>query len=453
MKKQLLRIIPSSRPVQIICVALVVMMMLILSRGEKPPVPRQEKAWVVNTIEAQPSAMRPNLELIGQVQSPQDSQLSAGIEAVVSELLVNDGDSVDIGAVLARLDDRDAKLGLIESEADLKEADAQLKLIRLRLKQAESAYKQELKLLALTDSRLTRTKNLVKKNVLSQNDFDKASENLTRQELVVGKAELSMQENDSKKMEMEAKLARLGARREKAALELERATIKAPFNGVVSELNISLGDRVRYGDAILRIQNPEAMEIRAQIPSRYADSLRLSINQGDMVAAKVSLGISTARAQDGLYISGQMIRVSGLTRESSGGVDSFIGFQQAPLGLSLGSTVKIQVELPAVMNVIAVPAEAIYGSNKIYTVVEDRMQMLEVERLGESRLPDGSTQVLIRSSKLSNSEQIIITKLANASDGLRVKVSPPSDQAIATKPSPVNGQQVLRPQQKKSNNG
>ncbi|ARN72935.1 efflux RND transporter periplasmic adaptor subunit [Oceanicoccus sagamiensis] len=442
MKQRLAKLIPQSRPLQILSVGVLLMFVLILSRSEKPPTPRQEKSWVVNIIEAQPASMSPSLALIGQVQSPQDSQLSAGIEAVVSELLVSDGDTVLQGTVLARLDDRDAQLSVIESEADLKEAGAQLKLTSLRYTQAESAYQKEQGLLKITQSRYKRSQDLFKKNVLSQSDFDAATENLTRQELAVSKAELVMQENQSKNIELEARLARLTAKRDKSALELERATIVAPFNGVVSELSISLGDRVRYGDPILRIQNPDAMEIRAQIPSLYAKSLRNSIEQGLLVPASVALASSRSGAKDNTFIEGQMIRVSGLTRESSGGVDSFIGFQRAPLGLSLGSTVRIQVQLPAIADVIAVPAEAIYGNNNVYRVIDGRMQMLEVNRLGESRLPDGRTQVLIRSDQFNPGDQIITTKLSNATDGLLVKIVLSSDQAIAKESKLLPAQQA-----------
>ena len=41
----------------------------------------------------------------------------------------------------------------------------------------------------------------------------------------------------------------------------------------------------------------------------------------------------------------------------------------------------------------AVPGEAIYGSNRLYRVNDDRMQMLEVERVGEREYGNGSTEV------------------------------------------------------------
>ena len=424
MKHYLQRFIPQSRPVRIVAGALVVMLILVLSRSEPTPAPRQEKAWIVNTVDVRPSSMRPSLELFGQVQSPQDADLSAGIEAVVTEVLINDGDTVSAGTLLAKLDDRDASLSLIEREADLQETKAQLKLSLLRLKRASDAYQKELQLLQITQSRFERSQSLFKQNVLSQNDFDAATENVTRQELAVSQAELDMQENDSKRMELEAKIARLSAMRDKSALDVERASIVAPFNGVISDLRISIGDRVRYGDALLRLQNPEAIEIRAQIPSRYARSLRQSVDAGVAIPAIVRAGNEA--------INGHMLRVSGQTRESSGGVDSFIGFSEAPLGLSLGSTVRIQLTLPPLENVIAIPAEAIYGSNRIFKIVNGRLQMLVVDRLGEKSL------VLIRSDQLDDNDQVVTTKLSNASDGLLVQVAVASDQAIVEQSSAPN---------------
>ena len=51
------------------------------------------------------------------------------------------------------------------------------------------------------------------------------------------------------------------------------------------------------------------------------------------------------------------------------------------------------------------------------------MRQVEFERIGERIGPDGRGEVLLRSELLQDQEQIIITKLANAADGLLVKVA------------------------------
>jgi hypothetical protein len=81
------------------------------------------------------------------------------------------------------------------------------------------------------------------------------------------------------------------------------------------------------------------------------------------------------------------------------------------------------LELPADKNLIAVPGEAIYGSNRLYKLADDRMQMIEFERVGERAYGSGRTQVLARTSQLVVGDKVIVTKLANAADGLLVKAT------------------------------
>ena len=72
---------------------------------------------------------------------------------------------------------------------------------------------------------------------------------------------------------------------------------------------------------------------------------------------------------------------------------------------------------------MAVPAEAIYGRNLLYKLSDTRMESVQVERLGERTSPNGNAEVIVRSPKLSKNDKVIVTKLANAADGLLVNVS------------------------------
>jgi hypothetical protein len=52
-----------------------------------------------------------------------------------------------------------------------------------------------------------------------------------------------------------------------------------------------------------------------------------------------------------------------------------------------------------------------------------RMRALHMERVGEQRGLDGSARVLVPSPELQPGDQIVITQLPNAMDGLRVRVA------------------------------
>jgi hypothetical protein len=163
----------------------------------------------------------------------------------------------------------------------------------------------------------------------------------------------------------------------------------------------------------MRLQNPAAIEVRTQVPARYADIVADGLAIGEPMSALVEVGEQS--------IVGKLARISGQTREASGGVDSFIRFEKPPRALRLGSTVRIFLELPPQRDVIALPAEALYGRNQLYKLVDKRMQMVEVERVGERARQIGGSEVLIRSPQLTNSDRIVVTKLSNAADGLLTK--------------------------------
>jgi multidrug resistance efflux pump len=396
--------------VLIVAAALIVAAVLIGTRERTVTLERPERAWVVDVKPAVRQTLRPTLELFGSVQSPQNAQLSAGVDGLVIAVDVLDGESVAAGEVLLRLDDRDLRLDLQRAEADLREVQAKRAFAERRLASSRAALDKERDLLALTETRQTRAQQLQQEGLLSQADLDTTTENLKRQQLAVNQAQLTVEEVEIQLQELSAQAARARAERDQVRLDLERTEVRAPFDGVVSELQASQGDRVRADDALLRLQNPATIEIRTQIPARYAAAITQGLAAGEAMPALVQAGEHS--------ITGALARISGQTREASGGVDSFVRFAAPPRALRLGSTVRVFLDLPAQDNVIAVPAEALYGRNQLYRLVDDRLQMVEVERVGERAHPFGGSEVLVRSPRLTDDDRIVITKLANAADGL-----------------------------------
>jgi RND family efflux transporter MFP subunit len=226
----------------------------------------------------------------------------------------------------------------------------------------------------------------------------------------VNQAQLLVEEVEIQLTELSAQISRAEALRNQARINLDRTRVQAPFDGVVSDLTVSQGDRVRADDVLMRLQNPASIEVRTQIPARYAEQVTEGLAEGQRMIAMVQIGEQN--------VAGELTRISGQTSESSGGVDSFIRFRRPPRGLRLGSTVRVLLELPPQENVIAVPAEALYGRNQLYKLVDKRMQMVEVERIGERVQLIGGTEVLVRSASLNETDRIVITKLSNAADGL-----------------------------------
>lgn len=394
--------------------------MLISSRDRSEPIERPERAWAVDVKPATAQTLRPTLELFGSVQSPQNARLSAGVSGLVNAVNILDGEMVVADQVLILLDDRDVRLDLQQADADLLEVQARQAFAKKRLIRSRDAFEKEKELLELITTRQTRAQGLSEEGLLSQADLDTTAENLKRQQLAVSQAQLTVEEVEIQLTELSAQASRAGALRDQALLDLERTEVRAPFDGVVSEINVSQGDRVRAEDVLVRLQNPATIEVRTQIPASYAAAVTRGLATGATMSALVQAG--------DLGITGELMRISGQTREASGGVDSFIRFSTPPRALRLGSTVRVYLDLPPEDNVIALPAEALYGRDQVYKLVDNRMQMIAVERVGERARPVGGTEVLIRSPRLTDGDSIVITKLSNAADGLLT-------QSAATEPA------------------
>ncbi len=408
MKRFLLR-----RPaVLILSGAVLVAVILIAMRDRPAPTARPERAWTVEVAPAARQTLRPTLELFGSVQSPQNAQLRAGIGGLIIRVDVLDGETVAADQILIRIDDRDVRLELQQDEADLAEIEAKQSFAKLRLERERQALEKERELLTLTETRTRRAQDLFEQGLLSRSDLDTTDENLKRQQLAGSQAQLTVEEVEIQLTELAAQRTRARALRDQARLDLERASVRAPFPGVISDLSISQGDRVRAEDPLMRLQNPATIEVRTQIPARYAEPVTAGLAAGETMAALVQIGDRS--------VAGELVRISGQTRAASGGVDSFVRFKSPPRGLRLGSTVRVLVELPPQPDVIALPAEALYGRDQLYRLVDNRMQMITIERVGERVQSTGGTEVLVRSPQLADGDQIVVTKLSGAADGVLV---------------------------------
>ena len=163
--------------------------------------------------------------------------------------------------------------------------------------------------------------------------------------------------------------------------------------------------------------NTAEIEIRAQIPTRQVPLVRDALAQGNALEANALV--------DGRRLRARLDRFTAQVERGGGGADAYFRVIEGGKDLPLGRTVELIVDLPEVHGSIALPYEAVYGTNRIYRLDGDRMRPLDVDRVGERRSTDGSAQVLVRSPELQSGERIVVTQLPNAMDGLRVRVAEP----------------------------
>ncbi|MGM0450801.1 MAG: efflux RND transporter periplasmic adaptor subunit [Pseudomonadota bacterium] len=183
------------------------------------------KASIVNVVNPAPYRISDRVSAVGTLQAQDAVTVTSEISGRVVARPFGEGNQVDEGELLVRLDDRQAR-------ADLQVAEA-------RLEDAERQY--------------NRARELINRQSVSQSRVD------------------------------ELRTARNVARAEKIAAEtrLDNHRIEAPFSGVIGLSDVSVGTYLTAGDTITTLDAVDTLELRFSIPERYIGQVR----EGQAVAA------------------------------------------------------------------------------------------------------------------------------------------------------------------------
>ena len=389
---------------------------MVLQAGKPPATVLEstEKAWIVAVMDVIHVDRSPTLTLYGRVESPQIAGLSAALTADVLSVSAFEGEDVRAGATLVVLDHREAELVVRQREAEAAEVRAQIKTEQDRHRNNQNALLREKQMLELSRMAVSRAGELAANNVGSQSQLDNARQDEARQLLALENRQSLIRQYSSVASAYEAKLARAEALAEQAKLDLSRCKIVAPFTGRVSKLMVASGDRVQPGQVMLKLIDTSRVEIRAQIPTRQLPKIRSSLSKHDALLAHSFV--------DGRSVESTLDRLTGEISLGAGGVDALFRVTREGDWLQLGRTLELVMQLPQEEHVVPVPLEAIYGNRRLYKLVDNRMQGVEITNLGKTSGHD-KTWALVRSSELVDGDLIIVTQLPNAIDGLRVRIA------------------------------
>jgi len=401
-------------PVLIIAAAIAVFMLLKATKPHGKNVEIQEKSWPVAAIPVETGAWPTNILLYGVVDALNYAVLTAALAADVKQVHVIEGSRVKAQDLLVELDDQDARLDLIQHEADVAKAQAAIAVQESRHQADLEALPNERHLYQLVQAEVKRLLDLKKKQVGSQSALDTARQNAARQAISIARIEESIRTHESKMLELQAALKRAQADLEKSRLQLARTLVRAPFDGRVVKVLVARGHRVNVGAHLLDMFENTSLMFRAMLPAVYVPQVRkaLADNKPLVVTGKV----------DGNEVKGHLISLGAEVRQGSGGVEALFLIDSGWDWLQKGRVMQLRLTLPEQSGVMPVPFEALYGSDKVYVIDEEqRLRPVIIERVGEVWLK-GKNRVLIRSPQLRSGQQLLTTQLPNAVESLLVEV-------------------------------
>jgi RND family efflux transporter MFP subunit len=333
------------------------------------------------------------LDASGYVTARRQATVSTKITGKVTEVLIEEGARVEEGAVLARLDDTEARAQIALTEAQLTAARSQLAELRAQVAQAERDY--------------ARQDELLRRDLVSAQSMDAA---LAQRDML--RARLATAQEQVRVAQQSLDVARV---------QLDNTVIRAPFSGVVTAKTAQPGEMVSpisAGGGFIRtgigtIVDMESLEIQVDVNESFINrvtpgqpveamlnaypdwkipaSVIAIIPTADRSKATVKVRIAL-KARDARIVPDMGVRVAFLGGERSGATPT-----------------------PAVL----VPAEAVReegGATTVFVHVGGKVERRAVT-LGRSM--GASRQVL---GGVRDGEHVVLSPPPSLKDGAAVRV-------------------------------
>lgn len=348
-----------------------------LASADHPEKPKKDLANAINVETAQVTEMAipTTLFSVGSLIALKSADLSSEVKGRITKIYFQNGDFVHVGQPIVQLDDVLAKAELFSAEA------------ALRLSQAT----------------YSRYSTLLKEGGVSQETLDQQKSSLESNEADV----------------------------QKEKVDLKQKTIKAPFSGVLGVFNVTKGEYITDGQALVNLVDKQQLKVQYNIPQKYLSRLQL----GQMINVN-------SDSYPNKVFDGEVSFISPTIDDDTGSVTVQATIDNSENLLSPGMFVTINQIIQEDPNALIIPEQAVVASlqgsyvfvikngvaKSIKITLGHRRQGYvqihglklgdEVVIAGQQKLQDGNPVIVLPSAPLEShipNVRFIVTPTNNAS--------------------------------------
>ena len=277
-------------------------------------------------------------EFVGSLEAPRSVPLKPQVEGRVTEIAFKEGDRIQKGRVVIRLQSDDAQAQLLQAKATLEQSQARLAELKAgtrseevaqaratlaqaqarlsdaqagaqpeEIAQAEAQINSAKSDLELAQSRAKRYQQLRQQGAISQDTLEgylkeqrsadaalvvaqrrleqlKKSRRSDIDELAAAveqqQQNLRQLENGSRPEEIaqaRSQVSQAAAQVKAAQVQLQYTNVLAPFTGIVGDIPVRVGEYVSKGDQLTILTKNDSLELNIPIPLTEAKNLRLGL--------------------------------------------------------------------------------------------------------------------------------------------------------------------------------
>ena len=308
------------------------------------------------------------LSVSGKIQASKSADISTSMMGYVTNVYVNVGDTVGKGDLLISINNAALKAKKAQVTATITKA-------RTAFNISENNYKRYVSLFASAS--------------VTQKEIEDATANMQ-----IAKADLEAANQMIN--EVNAQFA--------------YTNIKAPFSGVITRKNITIGDMANPGASLISIENATDLEVSTLVPETEISTIKKG--------AEVAVTIKSLNKT----ITGKVVALSSSSTNTGGQYLVKIQIEKTALPILSGmfTTVQFSLEKDAKSAVVLVPLTAIITKGQLsglYTVSETDTALLRWLRLG--KIYGNEVAVL---SGLNTEESYIIAAEGKLFNGAKVSI-------------------------------
>lgn len=337
----------------------------------------------------------PALFGIGAVEARRAYLIGPTAAGRVGRVLVDVGDTVKAGQLLAEMDPLDLDKRVASSSAAADRGRSVVATAQAQINDTKSRQ-------VLAASEAQRYVDLGKKGFVSASVVDAKLQQQQSADAQFAAAESAL---TSAKQD----LARLMAEREGAMQQRANIRLNAPTDGVVTSRDAEPGTTIIAGQAVLKLVQPDSLWVTVRLDQGRSAGLQTGL------PAEITL-----RSNPGKPLAGKVARVEPVSDSVTEERIAQVAFDLMPQGASIGEMAEVTLRLTAISDALLIPNASLRyrgAQTGVWLRADGHLRFVPVKTGAESL--DGKVQIV---EGLKAGDEIVVYSERDLGDGSRIKV-------------------------------
>ena len=312
----------------------------------------------------------------GEIVAARYADIGANMMGRIVALPIKEGDRVSAGQLLARIDPVQAAASAEAAQAALAALQADAQGAANQQRTAAAAVEEAKARATEASNALTRARQLRDSGLMAPADFDRAEAAAAAAQAQVTSASAALEKSIAALQSAQRRAAQGQAERARANDQLQKTDITAPISGVVTRLDVEIGEMVVIGvqnqPGTILMTVSDLSTINAEVKVAEADVMRLTVGQPSTI---------TLEAVPDTRLAGKVVEIGASalpfvgTQAAAREFKVKVQLDSTNVTLRPGLTCDAEITTAEKRNVIAVPLQAVIerdGKRGVFVVNGDK---------------------------------------------------------------------------------